>query len=145
MIELASEKMAMDAFIHGLTNFGAYFGLSLVFLILFKVIYLFVTPYDEWKLIKENKNIAAGIALGGAIVGYAISIAGAASNSVGLIDFALWGVVALFAQIIGFTLLRLIVMPKLVQRIESNEVSAAIIVAAVSIAIGLMNSACMSY
>lgn len=64
MIELASEKMAMDAFIHGLTNFGAYFGLSLVFLILFKVIYLFVTPYDEWKLIKENKNIAAGIALG---------------------------------------------------------------------------------
>ncbi|WP_408063514.1 MULTISPECIES: DUF350 domain-containing protein [Vibrio] len=145
MIELASEKMAMDTFIHGLTNFGAYFALSILFLVVFKVIYLFVTPYDEWKLIKDNKNIAAGIALGGAIIGYSIAIAGAASNSVGLTDFALWGLVALVAQILGFTVLRLIVMPKLVQRIESNEVAAATIVASVSIAIGLMNSACMSY
>lgn len=115
------------------------------FFIVFKFIYTIITPHDEWKLIKQEKNSAAAISLGGALVGYSIAIASAASNSVGVIDFVMWSVVALLAQIAGFFMVRIFMMPKIVSRIENNEVPAAIVLAAVSISVGLLNAACMTY
>ena len=126
-------------------NFVVYFGLSILFLIVFKFIYTLVTPHDEWQLIKQDKNVAAAIGFGGAIIGFALALASAATNSVSLIDFAVWGAVALFAQLFAFALLRYGFMPKIVQRVEENEISAGIILAAVNIAIGLLNAASMSY
>ncbi|MEF1300578.1 DUF350 domain-containing protein, partial [Vibrio owensii] len=96
-------------------------------------------------LIKEEKNVSAAVALGGALVGYAIAIASAASNSVGIIDYAMWGSIALVAQVGGFFVVRAVMMPKIVQRIENDEVPAAVVLASVSIAIGLLNAACMTY
>ncbi|MCZ2721453.1 DUF350 domain-containing protein [Marinomonas sp. 15G1-11] len=126
-------------------NFSVYFGLALLFVIIFKVIYSFLTPHDEWKLIKEDKNTAAAIGFGGAIIGFSIALAGAASNSVSLLDFAIWGVVALIAQSLAFFVVRFIFMPKIVSRIIANEVSAGIMLAATSISVGLLNAACMAY
>ena len=76
----------------GLDNFALYFGLSIVFLFIFKLVYALVTPHDEWKLVKEEKNVAAAIGFGGAIIGFAIALGSAASNSVAIIDFAIWAV-----------------------------------------------------
>ncbi|EPR7484097.1 DUF350 domain-containing protein [Vibrio alginolyticus] len=145
MIELQNESVAMAQFMEGITSFSGYFGLSLLFLVGFKFIYMMVTPHDEWHLIKEKKNVSAAIALGGALVGYAIAIASAASNSVGIMDYAMWGCIALVAQVGGFFIVRALMMPKIVQRIESDEVPAAVVLACVSIAIGLLNAACMTY
>ncbi len=125
--------------------FLLYFSLSLAFLVIFKVIYVRFTPYDEWALVKDGKNSAAAVALAGSIVGYSIAISGAASNSVNIMDFAIWGVIALFAQIVAFILVRLIFMPKVSQRIEAGEVPAGVIMAAMSISVGLLNAACMTY
>jgi putative membrane protein len=126
-------------------HFGLYFGVSLLFLVLFKYVYKFITPHDEWKLIKEDKNIAAAIGFGGAVVGYAIALSGAASNSVSLVDFATWGIVAFVAQSIAFALVRYGFMRTLIERIEANEISAGIMLAATTIAVGLLNAACMTY
>ena len=126
-------------------NFALYFGISLVFLMLFKFVYTLVTPHDEWTLIKEQQNVAASIGFGGAIIGFAIALASAASNSVSLLDFATWGVIALIAQCLAFAVVRFIFMPKIVERIEQNEISAGVVLGATSIAIGLLNAACMSY
>ncbi|MGR9052840.1 MAG: DUF350 domain-containing protein, partial [Gammaproteobacteria bacterium] len=52
----------------GLGNFALYFAISLVALLLFKVIYAWITPYDEWALVKE-KNMAAAAGFSGAILG----------------------------------------------------------------------------
>ncbi|MGL1337457.1 DUF350 domain-containing protein [Vibrio parahaemolyticus] len=145
MIELANESAAATAFMNGITSFIGYFALSLVFLIIFKFVYMAMTPYNEWKLIKEEKNVSAAIALGGAIVGYAIAISSAASHSVGITDYALWGAVALVAQVGGYVGVRAIMMPKIVQRIEANETPAAVLLASVSIAVGLLNAACLTY
>ena len=54
----------------GLGSFAMYFGLSIVFLFVFKLVYALVTPHDEWKLVKEDKNVAAAIGFGGAIIGF---------------------------------------------------------------------------
>ena len=137
--------MEQQDLITAVVNFGIYFGLSILFLVVFKLVYTLVTPHDEWQLIKEEKSTAVAIGFGGAIVGFAIALASAASNSVSLVDFAVWGGIALIAQLLAFALLRFGFMPKLVERMEQNEISAGIILGAVNIAIGLLNAASMSY
>ncbi|WP_395342201.1 DUF350 domain-containing protein [Ningiella sp. W23] len=129
----------------GLANFAMYFGLALVFLVIFKSVYGLATPHAEWKLIKEEKNTAAAVGFGGAIIGFATALAGAASNSVSVVDFAIWGLVALVAQVIAYSIVRFIFMPKIAERIEKNEVSAGIVLGATNVAVGLINAACMSY
>ena len=129
----------------GILHFSLYFGLSLFFLVIFKFVYKFITPHDEWKLIKEEQNTAAAIGFGGAVVGFAIALSGAASNSVSLIDFATWGAIALVAQSLAFALVRIGFMPRIIHRIEANEISAGIMLAATNIAVGLLNAACMTY
>jgi len=138
----------MDALydsIAGLGNFALYFGISVAFLFVFKIVYAFVTPHDEWKLVKEDKNTAAAIGFGGALIGFAIALSGAAANSVSLIDFAIWGAVAIVAQSLAFALLRFTFMPKIAERIDNNEVSAGTMLAAMSVSVGLLNAACMTY
>ncbi|MCZ8529737.1 DUF350 domain-containing protein [Alteromonas sp. PRIM-21] len=138
----------MDTIMHslaGLDNFALYFGLSIVFLFIFKLVYALVTPHDEWKLVKEEKNVAAAIGFGGAIIGFAIALGSAASNSVAVVDFAIWALVAVIAQSFAFAILRFSFMPKIAERINNNEVSAGVMLASMSIAVGLLNAACMTY
>lgn len=129
----------------GLANFGLYFALSLVLLFIFKYIYTVITPHDEWKLVKEHHNVAAALGLTGAFIGFALALGSAASHSVSLTDFAVWGLVALLAQALAFALVRYLVMPTIVQRITDDEVPAGIILGGTSIAVGILNAACMTY
>lgn len=129
----------------GIVHFAAYFGLSLVLLIAFKFLYTLVTPHDEWKLIREDKNTAAAIGFGGAVLGFAIALGGAASNSVSLVDFGTWALIALVAQLLAFAIIRFGFMPRIVARIEDGEISAGIMLAATTISVGVLNAACMSY
>jgi putative membrane protein len=129
----------------GLVDFVIYFGTSLVLLLGFKWAYTLVTPHDEWELVKDKHSTAAAIGLVGAVIGFSIALAGAASNSVSLVDFVIWGVVALIAQLLAFAFLRFTFMPKIAERINNDEVSAGIMLGGVSIAVGLLNAACMTY
>lgn len=135
----------MELLLPNIANFVLYFFSGLIALMLFKVVYSWVTPQDEWALIKNDKNIAAAIGFGGSIVGFAIALSGVISHSVSLVDFGIWAVIALIAQVVAFAIVRFIFMKAIVQRIEEGEVSAGIILAAVSIAVGLLNAACMTY
>ena len=126
-------------------NFAIYFGISIVFLLVFKLLYTLVTPHDEWKLIKENQNLSAAVGFGGALIGFAIALASAATYSVSLLDFAIWGVIALIAQCLAFAIIRFGFMPRIVERIEKDEMSAGVMLGTMNIAIGLLNAACMSY
>ena len=136
---------SIQASLLGLTNFAIYFSVSLVLLMAFKFIYTLVTPHDEWKLVKDDKNIAAAIGFIGAVIGFSLALASAATNSVSLVDFAVWGVVALVAQLLAFAIVRFLFLPKVVQRINDNEISAGVVLGGTSIAVGLLNAACMTY
>ncbi|GAC27845.1 DUF350 domain-containing protein [Brumicola pallidula] len=138
----------MDAVLNsiaGLQNFAIYFVISIALFFVFKLVYSFVTPHDEWKLVKEEKSTAAAIGFGGAMIGFAIALSGAVKNSEFLLDYAIWGVVAIVAQLLAFALLRFTFMPKIAERIQNNEVSAGVMLGAMSVAVGLLNAACMSY
>jgi putative membrane protein len=131
--------------ISGLGRFALYFGVAILLLFIFKIVYAFVTPHDEWKLVKEDKNLAAAIGFGGAVIGFSLALASAVANSASLVDFIIWGIIAIIAQALAFALLRFTFMPKIAQRIIDNEVSAGTILAAMSVAVGLLNAACMTY
>lgn len=137
--------MEAPSLMFAIGNFALYFGISIVFLIVFKFLYTLVTPHDEWQLIKENQNVSAAIGFGGALVGFALALASAASNSVSIVDFAIWGGIALIAQCLAFAIVRYGFMPRIVERIEKNELSAGIMLGTMNIAIGLLNAACMTY
>lgn len=131
--------------IQALGNFGAYIGTSLISLLIFKYLVMAITPYNEWELIKEKRNTAAAIALGGSLIGYAIAINGVLKNAVNFYDFAIWAAVALVTQVIMIKIVRFIFMPKFVERIQNDETGAASIAASMYIAVGLLNAGCMTY
>ena len=105
--------------IQGFVPFISYFGLGYVLVLAFLFLYTLVTPHCEWTLMKEN-NAAAATAFSGAFIGFTLPVASAAINSVSLVDFAIWGVIAGLMQLITFFLVRLY-MPKLSEKIADDD------------------------
>ena len=126
-----------------LPNFLAYLGAAAVLLTAFVAIYLFVTPYDEIKLIREN-NIAAAVSLAGAILGFAMPIANVIAHSDTLLDLAVWGAIAGLVQLAAWGVAR-VALPTLKEDISANRLAPAVFVAALSLTVGLINAACMTY
>ncbi len=127
----------------GLVPFLVYFGTALFLLMLFMSIYMRLTPNDEISLIKDN-NAAASVVLSAAFVGFSIPLASAAANSVNLVDFIVWGVVAGIAQLLVFLVFRRF-YPLVSERISKGEVAVSIKLAGLSITVGLLNAACITY
>jgi len=78
------------------------------------------------------------------MIGFAIALSGAVTNSEFLLDYAIWGVVAIVAQLLAFALCVLPFMPKIAERIQNNEVSAGVMLGAMSVAVGCLTPLCMS-
>ncbi|MCH2069449.1 MAG: DUF350 domain-containing protein [Shimia sp.] len=131
------------ATLSGLVPFLMYFGTALFLLMLFMSIYMRLTPNDEIALIKDN-NAAASVVLSAAFVGFSIPLASAAANSVNLVDFIVWGLVAGMAQLLVFLVFRRF-YPLVSERISKGEIAVSIKLAGLSVTVGLLNAACMTY
>jgi putative membrane protein len=129
--------------LQGLPPFLAYFALAIVLISIFVLIYTWMTPHDELALIRAN-NSAAALAFGGALVGFALPLSSAITHSLSLLDCAVWGAVALIAQVLTFLVLRLTIK-QLPERITQGEMATAILTSSTAIAVGLINAACMTY
>jgi putative membrane protein len=126
----------------GLPAFLSYFAAAIVLLLMFGFIYTRLTAHDEFALIREGKS-AAAVALGGSLLAFALPLCSAIVHSVSLVDFLIWGVIALLIQILTFFAVRLF-LTNLSQRISNNEMAAAVFVALTSLSVGAINAACMT-
>jgi putative membrane protein len=133
----------LEAFQTGALQFLLAFGTACLFTIAFKYIYQWTTPYEERRLIREG-NVAAAVALGGALIGYALPVASALTQAHSLAEFAAWAVLAGVIQILVFLVVRRLVLADVSARIERGEVAVAIYLAAISISVGLINAASMT-
>jgi putative membrane protein len=133
-----------ESFTSGAGHFIVAFGIACVLLAIFKWAYQVSTPYDEGKLVAAG-NVAAAVALGGAIIGFALPLASALNQTANPVEFAAWGVLAGVIQIVASLLVRRLVVRDLTARIESGNVATGTYVAATSIAVGLLNAASMTY
>ena len=127
----------------GAVAFLLAFVVAGLFTIAFKYVYQWITPYNEKALIRQG-NTAAAIALAGALVGYVLPLASALSHTVSLIEFSAWASLAGVIQIVTFHVVRVIALPDVKTRIENGETSIGVYLAGVSIAVGLLNAACMT-
>jgi putative membrane protein len=133
----------MLVYLQGLSAFAIFFGMGVGFVLVFLAIYVHLTPHREIALIRGG-NVAAALALAGALVGYCLPLAGALAGANAPLDLAIWASVAMAAQVVAYVLSRLLV-DRLPARIEAGEMSAAIAAASVHVGIGLLNAAAMSY
>ena len=130
-------------FQQGAISFLIAFAAAGAFTLAFKLIYQWVTPYHERTLIRDG-NMAAAVTLGGALIGYVLPLASALSNTLSLMEFAAWALLAGVVQIVVFTVVSRVAMKDLKTRIEAGEMAAALYLASISICAGLLNAACMT-
>jgi len=126
-----------------LPAFFSYFAVAVILLVVFLLIYVNVTPYDEIALIRQG-NTAASISLSGALIGFAMPVANVIAHSDTLGDLAAWGALAGVIQLLTYLVARF-ALPHLTEDIPAGKISEATFLAALSITVGLINAACLSY
>ena len=124
-------------------DFLAYLAVSIALLGVFVAIYIRVTPYREIALIREG-NMAAAFSLSGSVLGFVVPLAAAVRHSVSLGDMAFWGLIAMVVQIGAFVVVKLLI-PSVTQDIPAGKQAQGFFLGCVSLGVGLLNAACMSY
>ena len=119
-----------------------YILVGTVMMVVFGATYLRITPAEELRLIK-NGNLACALSFGGALVGFCLALAASIAQSVNFPDFILWGIGAAVIQIlVYFAATRII--PHANEELVNNNVAVGALFGAISVAIGLLNAACLS-
>lgn len=126
-----------------LGNFLLYFGAALVAIAVFVMLYMAVTSHHEASLIRQG-NTAAAISFAGALIGFTLPLASAIIHSVSLMDMLVWSAIALVVQLAVFLLVDRI-LREISRHIEEGNMAAGTTLAAASVAIGIVNAACMTY
>ena len=108
----------------------------------FFVIYTRVTPADEVLLIRQG-NQAAALSLGGALIGFSITVGSALMHTANYQEFFAWAFGAMVVQVLAYAVTtRLLKMAK--DQIESNNSAFGGLLGAISVSIGVINGACIS-
>src|SRR3954470_18551181 len=102
----------------GLPAFLIYFVVALALVATYLYFYLWITPHDEFALVRADKPGAA-ISLGLSLIGFALPLTSSIAHSDNIVDMVVWGIIALIVQIAAYYLAR-IPIPDLSQRIASG-------------------------
>ncbi|WIJ24789.1 DUF350 domain-containing protein [Devosia sp. RR2S18] len=130
-------------YLAGLPAFLGYFAIGLAAYAAFTAIYTTLTPHREVELIRAG-NLAAVTAFLGALLGFSLPLASAAANSVSIVDYIIWAVVGIIAQILAYFIANFS-MQKLHEKITNGEMAAGLWGGGIALAVGILNAACMSY
>lgn len=134
--------MFLDYFL----SFGLFFLTAIAVCVIFLFLYAKVTPYDDYQMIFSENNTASALGFGGAIVGLCIPLYSALTNSVSYIDFVIWAGVAMVVQLLfALCMTRLSGKYSVTKHISDGNIAVGILMAFMSIAIGLLNAGSMSY
>lgn len=119
--------------------FITYLAMSVILLGAFLFIYVWVTPYKEFKLISEG-NCAAAITLTGAVLGFTFPLMSSIYYTQSVREMMLWAAITCVVQLLVFLGLR-----KQAKHIEEGRIAPALMVATFSVAIGLLNAVSISH
>lgn len=132
-------KPFVDNLLTSLPVFLAHIGTTLAILVIGILLYQAITPYREMQLIRTGNN-AAGIALGGALIGLALPLAACMARSVAVWDIVVWGAVAVLLQLVAFAIVAVTVR-RLPDAIAKGEEGAAWLLASAHLAFAMINAA----
>lgn len=126
----------------GVPLFLLYLAVASALLLLFLVFYLGATRHDEVGLIREG-NASAAVALAGATLGFCIPLSKALAQASSIPDLVIWGGIALAVQLVAYGIANLVI-PGLSSKIEENTLASAVVLAALSLACGMLSAAAMT-
>jgi putative membrane protein len=127
----------------GFDDFLVYLAVAVAYFAVYLAIYVRITPYPEIQLIRSG-NVAAAYSLSGSALGFAIPLASAVANSVNLVDMALWALIAMAVQVCVYVAVKLMI-PHIARDISEGHVAQGMFLGTLSLAVGLLNAACMTY
>ena len=127
----------------GIDAFLAYLAVAIALLGAFLYLYTRVTPWDDFGLIRQG-SMAASFSLTGAVLGFIAPLASAVQHSANLVDMAIWGLIALLTQVAAFIAVKLI-MPSITREIPAGNGAQGFFLGSLSLAVGLLSAACMSF
>ena len=108
----------------------------------FFIIYTRITPFDEVLLIRQG-NQAAAFSLGGALIGFAVTISSALLHTADYYQFLGWAAGAMLVQVLAFSIVtRALRMSK--DQIEANNKAFGGLLGAIAVSVGLINAGCIS-
>jgi putative membrane protein len=128
--------------IANIADFFVYLASALLLLGGFIGLYTLILPMREWVWIKQG-NVAASVVLSGAILGFSLPLAEAIRQTNTFPRMIVWSAIALAVQLAGFGLMRLL-RRDAVAAIERGDMAEAVLLAAGSVALGVINAACLS-
>ena len=118
--------------------FLGYLATAMALLGLFVIVYTWVTPYDDFALIRQN-NSAAATVLCGAILGFTFPLVAAIYYTHSFVEMTIWAVITGIVQVSLFALMR-----RSAGAIAHGEMASALVLATCSISAGLLNAVCIS-
>ncbi len=125
---------------------GLYLAYMVVAIALFAcgvAIYMRITPYQEIRLIRDG-NCTAAWSLGGVMIGLTLPLASAMAHSVSLADMAMWGAIALLFQLLAFFAAS-VTLKDFRAGIEADRTAYGVALAALSVAVGILNAGALTY
>ncbi|MGZ3158216.1 MAG: DUF350 domain-containing protein [Burkholderiaceae bacterium] len=125
-----------------ITNYAIHLLLASALLIIFFRVYTYMTPIDEVLLIRQGNN-AAMLSLGGALIGFSLTIASSLLHTADYREFLAWAAGAMVVQVLAYAVTsKLLHISK--EHIESGNTAFGGLMGAISLSIGAINAACLS-
>jgi putative membrane protein len=128
--------------VNAILNYLVHLALAALLLVVFFKAYTWMTPYDEVKLIRQG-NHAAALSLGGAMLGFSMTIASSILHTYNWQQFLAWAFGAMIVQALGYAITtRCLKMAQ--DQIEADNSAFGGLLGTISLSIGGINAACIS-
>ncbi len=125
-----------------IANYVIYLLLASALILIFLVVYTKLTPFNEFLLIRQGNN-AAMLSLGGALLGFSMTIASSILHTSNYLQFVAWAVGAMVVQVLAYAVTaKLLRMSK--EHIEAGNTAFGGLIGAISLSLGAINAACIS-
>jgi len=122
--------------------YAAYLLAACALLVVFLFVYTRVTPYREVELIRAGK-LAPAISLGGALIGFSLTLASSVQHNDSLVMFIVWALAAMVVQVLAYALLSRAIAG-MAEALEADNVAMGTLMGSVALAVGLVNAASLA-
>ncbi|WP_084084507.1 MULTISPECIES: DUF350 domain-containing protein [Cupriavidus] len=109
---------------------------------LFLLVYTRVTPHREFALIRAG-NVAAALSLGGAVLGFSLTLSSSIQHNASFRLFLLWALAAFVVQVLTYLAVAA-ALRNVSAAIAADNRGMGLLMGMISLAAGVVNAACLS-
>lgn len=138
--------MDLTFYLQTIDHFLIYLATSLVLFVIGTYIFKWITPYSERDQIR-NGNTAVALKLLGKMGGLVVVLQSAVRHSINLVDLVIWAFIAIIVQIVLHLVIEYVFTrnTNLAKEVEKGNVAVGLFLGGVSVLVGLIVAANISF